>query len=109
MTGRCRDCGEPEPRGVRCRECWDVRRARRDEVRAFAAERSAARKEGRGGRPGRFRVRSTFLGDHVSWGSCETREEAFTEAALALAEFPETTAALVEEVIRYEFGRERAA
>ena len=109
MTGRCPDCGGPSPGPRRCDECWDVQRGRIDEVRAFASERSAARKQSRDGRPGRFRVRSTFLGYHVSWGSCETRQEAFAEAALILGEFPETTAALVEEVIRYEFGRERAA
>lgn len=106
-AGRCPDCGTAAPYGRRCRECWAARIARYDEVKAFAAERSAARKEARGGRPGRFRVRSTFLGYHVSWGSCETREEAFREAALALDEFPEATAALVEEIVRYEFGRER--
>ena len=83
-----------------------IRRGRIEEVRAVALERSAARKEARGGRPGRFRVRSTLLGEHVSWGSCETREEAFSEAALILEGFAETSAVLVEEVIRYEFGRE---
>lgn len=74
----------------------------------MALERSSARKEARGGSPGRFRIRSTFLGEHVSWGSCETREEAFAEAARILDGFPETSAVLVEEVIRYEFGPGRA-
>ena len=106
MTGRCRDCGGPSPRMRWCWDCMAVRRGRIEEVRAIDLERSSARKEARGGSPGRFRIRSTFLGEHVSWGSCETREEAFAEAARIIEGFPETSAVLVEEVIRYEFGRE---
>ena len=105
----CVDCGclfGSRPAVRRCPDCWAARRARVEEVRAAAEYRSVARKKSRGGTPGYFRIRSTFLGCHISWGSCETREEAFLEAGWILAAFPATSGVAVEEVVRYEISRD---
>lgn len=104
----CVDCGRKfgDRTGRRCLDCLDSRRARIEEVRAVAKYRSAARARARGETPGCFRVRSTFLGLHISWGSCETREEAFLEAGWILAAFPATSRIAVEEVVRYEISRD---
>ena len=105
----CVDCGcrfGSRPAMRRCPDCWDVRHALLAEVRATAKYRSDARAKARGGMPGRFRIRSTFLGYHISWGSCETREEAFIEAGRIMAESPDTSRVSVDEVVRYEIVRD---
>lgn len=105
----CRDCGrafEGRPGTLVCRDCREARIARIDQVRAAARHRSLARKKARGGTTGCFRVRSTYCSCPISWGSCETQEEAFLEAGWILAAFPETSRVAVEEVVRYEISRD---
>ncbi len=110
MSARtCRECGLgfAGRSGVQvCPDCWDLRILRVRDARAVARARSAARSRARGGMSGRFRIRSSFLGTTLSWGSCETREEAFFEAGRILAGFPEASRVTVEEIARYEISRD---
>ena len=105
----CRDCGrgfEGRPGTLICPDCWDLRILRVRDARAAARARAVARSRVRGGSPGRFRIRSNFLHATLSWGSCETREEAFFEAGRILAGFPEVSRVAVEEIARYEISRD---
>ena len=110
----CQGCGRVVDwcggRADRCWACVQLRHRRMGEIRALARSRSVARKQSRGGEPGRFKVRSTVTGGgHVTWGSCETREEAVFEAGWILANVPEASRVAIDEVTRYEIDRDGLA
>ena len=104
--GRCPDCGGASPRSSRCWDCVNAQIARIEEARSIAGERVATRGKLRRGTARRFRIQSTFCGNQLSRGSCETREEAFFEARWILATLPKTSRVAVEEIVLYEIRRE---